>query len=125
MPKLTIKGVGTFDVDEGERLVNAISQAGVDIGHRCGGQAKCTTCRVQFKEGEPDVMTAAEYNKLKSMKRRGEFRLACQIVVDRPMTVKPLMRASEQGWDDAGPEPAIEVEPEAEWFPMEQLEDEQ
>jgi len=117
MPTLTIKDVGTFDVDEGERLVNAISQAGVDIGHRCGGHAKCTTCRVTFDDGEPDVMTAAEHEKLSDMKRLGTFRLACQIVVDRPMTVEPLMRASEQGWDDAGPEPDVEVEPEAEWFP--------
>lgn len=118
MPTLAIKGVGAFDVDEGERLVNAIAQAGVDIGHRCGGQARCTTCRVAFDDGEPDVMTAAEYEKLSDMKRLGEFRLACQVVVDRPMTVEPLMRASENGWDDPGPEPAVEVEPKAEWFPM-------
>lgn len=122
MPTLTIKGVGAFDVDEGERLVNAIAQAGVDIGHRCGGQARCTTCRVVFDDGEPDAMTAAEYEKLSDMKRLGEFRLACQVVVDRPMTVEPLMRASEKGWDDPGPEPAVEVEPKAEWFPMSRFE---
>lgn len=122
MPKVTIKGIGTFDAEEGERLVNAITRAGVDIGHRCGGQARCTTCRVKFEDGEPDVMTNAEYEKLASIKQLGAFRLACQIVVDRPMTVEPLMRASEQGWDDAGPEPAVEVEPEAEWFPKEHFE---
>jgi ferredoxin len=122
MPTLTIKGVGAFDVDEGERLVNAIAVAGVDIGHRCGGQARCTTCRVTFDDGEPDVMTAAEHEKLSDMKQLGEFRLACQIVVDRPMTVEALMRASEKGWDDPGPEPAVEVEPEAEWFPMSHFE---
>jgi ferredoxin len=123
MPELTIDGVGTFDIDEGERLVNAITRAGVDIGHRCGGQARCTTCRVRFEQGEPDVMTAAEREKLSDMNRLGDFRLSCQVVVDRPMTVKPLMRASEKGWDDAGPEPAVEVEPEAEWFPISQLDE--
>jgi len=123
MPQLTIQGVGTFDVDEGERLVNAIAQSGVDIGHRCGGQAKCTTCRVVFEDGEPDVMTKAEHEKLSDMGRHGDFRLACQIVVDRSMTVEPLMRASEQGWDDPGPEPDIEVEPESEWFPASHFED--
>ncbi len=123
MPKVTIKDVGTIDVDEGERLVNAIAQgADLDIGHRCGGQAKCTTCRVQFEEGEPDVMTRAEFEKLHDINQYGNFRLSCQIVVDRPMTVEPLMRASEQGWDDAGPQPEIEVEPEPEWFPMAELE---
>jgi ferredoxin len=123
MPKVTIKDVGTFDVDEGERLVNAISQeADVDIGHRCGGHASCTTCRVTFDEGEPDVMTRAEFDKLHDINQYGNFRLSCQIVVDRPMTVEPLMRASEKGWDDAGPQPEIEVEPEPEWFPIAELE---
>lgn len=125
MPEVTIKDVGTFDADEGERLVNAITKAGVDVGHRCGGHARCTTCRTKFEEGEPEVMTRAEYEKLHDIDQYGNFRLACQIVVDRPMTVEPLMRASEQGWDDAGPEPAIEVEPEAEWFPIATLEAEE
>lgn len=123
MPKVTINNVGAIDADEGERLVNAITEAGVDIGHRCGGHAQCTTCRTRFEEGEPEVMTRAEYEKLNDIDQYGNFRLACQIVVDRPMTVEPLMRASEQGWDDAGPEPAIEVEPEPEWYPIATLEE--
>lgn len=122
MPEITIKDVGTFEVDEGTRLVNAIASCDVDIGHRCGGQASCTTCRVEFHDGEPDVMTTAEHEKLHDINQFGNFRLACQIVVDRPMTVEPLMRASEQGWDDAGPDPAVEVEPEAEWQPIDTLE---
>ena len=38
------------------------------------------------------------------------------------MTIKPLMTVEDQGWDDAGPEPAIMVEPAAEWYPIETLE---
>jgi ferredoxin len=122
MPEVTIEGVGTFEVDEGTRLVRAIEAQGVDIGHRCGGHSSCTTCRVEFEDGEPDVMTEAEFSKLNDIGQYGDFRLACQIVVDRDMTVKPLMTATDQGWDDAGPEPAITVEPETEWFPIETLE---
>ena len=121
MYELTIKGVGTFEVEEGTRLVRAIEDCGVDIGHRCGGQASCTTCRVQFEEGEPNVMTEAEHGKLGDIGQLGEMRLACQIVVDRDMTVKPLMTAEEQGWDDAGSEPSITVEPEPEWHPIASL----
>jgi ferredoxin len=121
MPILKIEDVGSFDVAEGTRLVNAITEAGVDIGHRCGGHASCTTCRVRFVEGEPDVMTQAEYDKLSTIGKLDAFRLACQIVVDRPMAVEPLMRASEKGWDDAGPAPATVVEPEATWHPTEEL----
>lgn len=121
MPILKIDNAGSFDVDEGKRLVKAIEECGVDIGHRCGGKARCTTCRVRFEEGEPEVMTRAEYEKLKQMNQLGKIRLSCQIVLDRPMHVKPLMRVSERGWDDPGPTPAEEVEPEAAWFSPEEL----
>lgn len=36
----------------------------------------------------------------------GQFRLSCQIRVDRDMEVEVLMRASEQGW-----EPGVDLEP--------------
>ena len=33
----------------------AIEQdAKVDVLHACGGNARCTTCRVEFVDGEPD-----------------------------------------------------------------------
>ena len=65
VPKLTVEGYGTFDVPQGKRLVLAVEQdAGVDILHACGGNARCTTCRVEFLAGEPDRMTEAEKNKL-------------------------------------------------------------
>ncbi|PEN13845.1 (2Fe-2S)-binding protein [Longibacter salinarum] len=123
MPKLTIQGEGTFEVEDGTRLVRAIEQSGVEVGHRCGGHASCTTCRVEFADGEPEVMTQAEHDKLSSMKKLGQMRLSCQIVVDRDMTVKPLMWASKEGWDDNGPEPAIQVEPEPEWHAPQDLEE--
>jgi ferredoxin len=122
MHTLTIEGVGTCEVEEGTRLVRAIEDCGVDVGHRCGGQSKCTTCRVEFADGEPQVMTEAEYEKLTDIGQYGDMRLSCQIVVDRDMTLKPLMTVEDQGWDDAGPEPSILVEPEAEWHPVEVLE---
>ena len=51
MPKLTVEGFPTVDVETGKRLVLAIEQdAGVDILHACGGNARCTTCRVEFIE---------------------------------------------------------------------------
>jgi len=124
MYELTIEGAGTFEVEEGTRLVRAIEECGVDVGHRCGGQASCTTCRVEFEKGEPQVMTQAEYDKLHDIDQFGDMRLSCQIVMDRDMSVKPLMTVEEQGWDDAGPEPAIMVEPEPEWFPIRKLKDE-
>lgn len=114
MPKLTIEGHGTHDVQEGTRLVLAIRDAGVDIGHRCGGHAKCTTCRVEFLAGEPDRITAAEKEKLDGS-GLDNLRLACQVLVDQDMEVRPLMLVSNQAWTDAGPTPDAELTPEPVW----------
>lgn len=121
MPTLTIEGFGSFDVPEGQRLVLAIEGCGVDIGHRCGGQARCTTCRVRFIDGEPDVMTKAEHARLTERELLGEARLSCQIVATHPMHVVPLVRMAEMGWSDPGPPPAATVQPEAAWYPKEAL----
>lgn len=123
MHTVTVQGIGEFEVEEGTRLVRALRDNGVDVSHRCGGVASCTTCRVSFDDGEPEVMTQAEYDKLSGIDQLGDYRLSCQIVVDRDMTVTPLMRVSEQKWDDPGSEPAIAVEPEAKWHPIEELSD--
>ncbi|MDE2729944.1 MAG: 2Fe-2S iron-sulfur cluster-binding protein [Bacteroidota bacterium] len=115
MPKITVSGHGTFEVAEGQRLVNALEENGVDIGHRCGGYARCTTCRLTISEGEPGVITQAEYTKLVDRNLLGEVRLACQILVESDMTVEPLMRVSTMGWSDPGPPPEETVTPEPEW----------
>ena len=116
MPRLTIQGFKTCDVEAGQRLVLAIEGCGVDIGHRCGGYARCTTCRVRFEDGEPEAMTQAEHDKLEERDLLGEVRLSCQILVDRDMTVEPMMRVSEMGWSDPGPEPEPGITPEPEWI---------
>ncbi len=52
MPKLTVEGFDPVEVAEGKRLVLAIEQdAKVDVLHACGGNARCTTCRVEFVDG--------------------------------------------------------------------------
>jgi ferredoxin len=80
VPELEVQGVGTFDVEEGKRLVVAIEEdAGVDIMHTCGSYAKCTTCRVEFLEGEPEDMTEAEMMILDMRQLLEKARLSCQI----------------------------------------------
>jgi hypothetical protein len=43
MPTVTVQGEKAFEVDSGKKLVLAIEDAGIDILHRCGGNARCTT----------------------------------------------------------------------------------
>jgi ferredoxin len=115
MPKITVSGYGIFEIEEGQRLVNALATNGVDIGHRCGGYARCTTCRVEVTEGEPEVISRAEQEKLADRDLLGEVRLACQILVEHDMTLRPLMTVGEMGWPDPGPDPEETVTPIPDW----------
>jgi ferredoxin len=94
-----------FDVEEGAKLALAIEQHGIDISHRCGGNARCTTCRVEFLSPEPP-MGDKEKDCLVEDGVLGQFRLSCQVRVHNDLEVKVLMLASEQGWD-----PGVELEP--------------
>jgi ferredoxin len=116
MPKLTVEGVGTFDVADGKRLVLALEQdAGIDQMHACGGNARCTTCRVQFVAGEPARMTEAEKTVLAARGLTG-VRLSCQILCDHDMAVRAISRvATTPGRTDPGPTPAPEITPPPQW----------
>jgi len=116
VPKLEVEGAGTFDVSEGKRLVLAIEEdAGVDILHRCGSYAKCTTCRIEYLEGEPERMTRAELEVLESRDLLGQVRLSCQALCDHDMSVRVLMTVSSTGLDGPGPHPEARITPEPEW----------
>jgi ferredoxin len=120
MPTLNVNGKsGTFAEDK--RLVLAIEELGVAIGHRCGGKARCTTCRVEFVSGEPDTMTKAEYEKLKEKGLLGQVRLSCQLTCSQDMSLNALMTLDNQTWTDTGPKPADTVTPEAVWLPKTEL----
>ena len=118
MATVTIDGK-THDVDDFTRLVVAVKEAGINIGQRCGGNAKCTTCRVTFNSGEPENMTRAEFNKLGD--KLGEFRLSCQIECHGDMDINVLMTKEAMGWDDSGPDVDASVVPEAVFYPVDML----
>ena len=115
MPKLMVEGYGSFDVLAGKRLVNAlVDNAKVDQLHACGGNARCTTCRVEFIDGEPTRSTAAERQVLAAKGVSG-VRLSCQIVCDHDMTVRAISRLTGSGRPDPGPTPLPDINPPAVW----------
>jgi ferredoxin len=115
MPLLTVENVGTFDVPVGKRLVLALEQdAGIDQLHACGGQARCTTCRVEFIAGEPAAHTKAELAAF-ARKNLSGIRLSCQILCDHDMTVRAISRLAGSGRPDAGPAPQPFIEPPPEY----------
>jgi len=106
MPRLTVEGVGEFDVPAGKRLVLALTdEAGIDQLHACGGNARCTTCRVEFIAGEPPTMTEAERAVLTARGLAG-VRLSCQILCDHDMAVRAISRFAGSGRKDSGTRPA-------------------
>ena len=115
MPTLTVEGFAPVDVAPGKRLVLAIEQdAGVDVLHACGGNALCTTCRVEFVNGEPDRMTVAEKTRLAERGLTG-IRLSCQITCDQDMTVRAISRLAGSGRPDPGKTPEPTIQPPPEW----------
>jgi ferredoxin len=115
MPKLTVEGYGTFDVPADKRLVLAIEQdAKVDIMHACGGNARCTTCRVEFVAGEPSAMTAAEQQALGAKGLSG-VRLSCQMLCDHDISVRAISRLEGTGRPDAGRTPEATITPPPVW----------
>ena len=115
MPKLTVEGFEPVDVADGKRLVLAIEQdAHVDVLHACGGNARCTTCRVEFVSGEPTSMTAAERQVLTAKGATG-VRLSCQIRCEHDMTVRAISRLTGSGRPDPGPTPADDITPPPVW----------
>jgi len=115
MAQLTVEGYGTFDVAQGKRLILALEEdAGVDQLHACGGNCKCTTCKVEFVAGEPSQMTQAEKDKLAERGLSG-VRLSCQIQVNGDMTVRAISRLEGSGMADAGGKPEPDIHPEPVW----------
>ena len=108
MPKVdaeTATGPVSFEAQEGRKLVLAIEDAGIDILHRCGGNAKCTTCRVEVLAGDPGEIKELERNRLAMETGLAEnIRLSCQVRVHDDLKVRVVNQESVRGIP-AGPRP--------------------
>lgn len=117
MPTIQVNGGITFEAHPQQRLILALRDHDVDILHRCGGNARCTTCRVIVHAGEPDKMTQAEFSKLTERGLIHQVRLSCQIVCEHDMSIEPINTLANTGLDDRGSRPADQVTPDPIWIP--------
>lgn len=101
MPKITAEtasGTIAFECESGRKLVLGLEDNGVDILHRCGGNARCTTCRVEILTGDPGEIGEAEAAVLATKTDLGErTRLSCQIRVIDALHIQVLRQASVEG----------------------------
>jgi ferredoxin len=110
VPYVTVIGGDTFEVQNGKKLVLALEDNGVNILHRCGGNAKCTTCRVEVLAGDYLEVTSKEKNAFTNIGIDDQLfedclRLSCQIRINGDITVRPIMTAENTG-KSVGPRPA-------------------
>lgn len=88
----------SFEVSDGETILEAAERLGIALNHECGGVASCSTCRIQVKEGAAGLsnIDLDEREVLEREQLDGGYRLACQarlhgdVTVTIPPPVKPL-----------------------------------
>ncbi len=101
MPRIEAEastGTKIFEAEQGRKLVLAIEDNGIDILHRCGGNARCTTCRVEVLAGDPGEIGEAERNRLAMETGLAEnIRLSCQVRVIDDLKVRVINQSSERG----------------------------
>ncbi|MCT8137978.1 (2Fe-2S)-binding protein [Anaerobacillus sp. CMMVII] len=95
----------SFEGEEGKKLVHVLEDNGVDILHRCGGKAKCTSCRVEVIEGDFGPISEQEQQTLANKGHNGDnIRLSCQVRVSGDATVKAVMTKTNSNLEP-GPRP--------------------
>jgi ferredoxin len=101
----TAQGTVAFEAEEGKKLVLCLEDNGIDILHRCGGNARCTTCRVEILAGDPGEIGEPEKAVLATKTDLNDHtRLSCQVLLMDDLHVKVVNQASVKGID-AGPRP--------------------
>lgn len=96
----TANGTIAFDAEAGRKLVLAIEDSGIDILHRCGGNARCTTCRVEVLAGDPGPIGEDEAAILSTKTDLNDHtRLSCQIRINDDFHIKVINQASVAGID--------------------------
>ena len=103
MPNVTAEtatGTVSFDAPEGKKLVLAIEDNGIDILHRCGGNARCTTCRIEVLSDNVGERNDDEQAILSTKEGISDItRLSCQIRLSEDIHVRVINQASVAGID--------------------------
>ena len=88
-----------FEVEKGTKLLKALIDQGVDLVHTCGGNAKCTTCRVNIDVGTPTKETVVQKELFAKKVSYGlpqfmapRMFLSCQLTIEHDMEVSPMER---------------------------------
>ena len=78
---------------ENSNILNATLAAGINHTHACGGQAKCSTCRVSIMEGIENCnpRNEAEQKMTDKLNFPAEVRLACQTNINGNISIRRMV----------------------------------
>lgn len=94
MPKLTILPDNkTLEAQDGDLILDTTLDNNIAHAHACGGEGKCTTCRVLVLDGLDHCSSITEKEGILKQKIHSteEFRLACQTNIHGDMTIRRLV----------------------------------
>ena len=95
MPTVQVEGRDDIKAVEGTKLVLALEDSGIDILHRCGGNARCTTCAVEVLSGNAGEIGEAEATVLRNKGiEDASVRLSCQIRLHHDVAVRLIKTAA-------------------------------
>ena len=94
MPKIDfLPDNKNFELESGESILQTAARNGIPHVNACGGEGKCTTCRLLILEGIENC--SPETEKEIALKEKAhttdEFRLACQTTITGDVTVRRLV----------------------------------
>jgi len=94
MPKITFHGEKTVEIATDKTILETSLSSGIPHTHVCGGNARCSTCRVFILDGLENCMERNEKEKALAERRKFEprIRLACQTKVSGDVTCKRLVK---------------------------------
>ncbi len=94
MARIKFHGEKEVEVGKDKTILQCSLESGIKHTHVCGGNARCTTCRVFVLEGLENCIDRNEKEKAVADKHRLEprIRLACQTKVIGDITCKRLIK---------------------------------
>ena len=94
MPKINfLPDNKTFEAQEGETILDTAARNGIPHVNACGGEGKCTTCRLLILEGIEKCSPETEQELALRNKAHTteEFRLACQTSINGDIVARRLV----------------------------------
>lgn len=93
MFEVVFENEGTYEAEQGETILAASLKNGIPHMHVCGGNARCSTCRVLVVEGMENLSPPEDLELALTRKKDfdAKMRLACQTRVQGPVRVRRLV----------------------------------